>query len=155
MIDIFFQVLTSCKFFVYIYFCIKKFSFAVVEVLDNWHLLFPFSRFYHWCHLRKKIIVFTYLLHTYINQNLSAMTIVNSFTTMWYTLGDILVLTKMREFLQSYKKPKLLWNWLLDTIVNYSNLQHITSILSLLYFWPWLLWTPLLQCGILWVTSWS
>ena len=98
----------------------KKFSFAVVEVLDSWHLLFPFSRFYHWCHLRKKIIVFTYLLHTYINQNLSAMTVVNSFTTMWYTLGDILVLTKMREFLQSYKKPKLLWNWLLDTIVNYS-----------------------------------
>ena len=48
------------------------------------------------------------------------MTIVNSFTTMWYTLGDILVLTKMREFLQRYKKPKLLWNWLLDTIVNYS-----------------------------------
>ena len=69
---------------------------------------------------KKKIIVFTYLLHTYINQNLSAMTIVNSFTTMWYTLGDILVLTKMREFLQRYKKPKLLWNWLLDTIVNYS-----------------------------------
>ena len=68
----------------------------------------------------KKKINCVYLPITYINQNLSAMTIVNSFTTMWYTLGDILVLTKMREFLQSYKKPKLLWNWLLDTIVNYS-----------------------------------